>query len=66
VPWLGWTCGACDYCRGGQENLCSAARFTGYQLDGGYADHALADARYCLPLPGDFDDAHARRCSAPV
>ena len=58
VPWLGWTCGACDYCRGGQENLCSAARFTGYQLDGGYADHVLADARYCLPLPGDFDDAH--------
>ena len=58
VPWLGWTCGACDYCRGGQENLCSAARFTGYQLDGGYADHALADARYCLPLPADLDDAH--------
>jgi propanol-preferring alcohol dehydrogenase len=59
VPWLGWTCGTCDYCLAGRENLCGAARFTGYQLDGGYADHALADARYCLPLPPDLDDAHA-------
>jgi propanol-preferring alcohol dehydrogenase len=59
VPWLGWTCGVCEYCRGDQENLCSAARFTGYQIDGGYADHVLADARYCLPLPAGLDDAHA-------
>jgi propanol-preferring alcohol dehydrogenase len=59
VPWLGWTCGTCEYCRSGRENLCGAARFTGYQLDGGYADHVLADARYCLPLPEDLDDAHA-------
>jgi propanol-preferring alcohol dehydrogenase len=59
VPWLGWTCGHCDYCRSGRENLCAQARFTGWQLDGGYADHLIADARYCLPLPGDLDDAHA-------
>ncbi len=58
VPWLGWTCGVCDFCRGGRENLCGEARFTGYQCDGGYADHVLADARYCLALPTGFDDAH--------
>jgi propanol-preferring alcohol dehydrogenase len=51
VPWLGWTCGECGQCRGGRENLCDAARFTGYQIDGGYATHTLADARYCFPLP---------------
>ena len=62
VPWLGWTCGTCDDCRRGRENLCSAARFTGYQLDGGFADHVLADARYCLALPEGIDDAH----SAPL
>ncbi len=50
VPWLGWTCGACAYCSAGQENLCDAARFTGYTLDGGYAEYTLADARYCFPL----------------
>ncbi len=59
IPWLGWTCGECDYCRGGRENLCDAARFTGYQIDGGYAEYTLADARYCLPLPENLDDAHA-------
>jgi propanol-preferring alcohol dehydrogenase len=59
VPWLGWTCGACEYCRSGRENLCGEARFTGYQIDGGYADHVLADARYCLPLPAGLDEAHA-------
>jgi len=59
IPWLGWTCGTCEYCRAGRENLCDAARFTGYQIDGGYADYTLADARYCLPLPDTLDDAHA-------
>jgi propanol-preferring alcohol dehydrogenase len=59
VPWLGWTCGACDFCRRGAENLCVRARFTGYDLDGGYADLALADARYCVPLPAAYADVHA-------
>jgi propanol-preferring alcohol dehydrogenase len=53
VPWLAWTCGVCEFCRAGQENLCPRARFTGYTRDGGYAEEVLADARYCLPLPGD-------------
>ena len=52
VPWLAWTCGVCEYCRAGRENLCPQARFTGYTQDGGYAQQVLADARYCLPLPG--------------
>src|SRR3982750_4279914 len=56
VPWLGWTCGECRYCRSGRENLCERARFTGYDLDGGYADVATADARFCLPLPRDYPD----------
>ena len=51
VPWLGWTCGACEYCRSGQENLCDAARFTGYTLQGGYAEYTLANPRFCFPLP---------------
>jgi propanol-preferring alcohol dehydrogenase len=51
VPWLGWTCGQCRFCTSGRENLCEHARFTGYQLNGGYAEYTLADARYCLPLP---------------
>jgi propanol-preferring alcohol dehydrogenase len=59
VPWLGWTCGECEYCRSGRENLCPHARFTGWQLDGGYADHVLADARYAFPLPDCLDDVHA-------
>ncbi len=59
IPWLGWTCGECGFCRSGQENLCGEARFTGYQLDGGYAEYALADPRYCFPLPEGYSDAEA-------
>ena len=59
VPWLGWTCGACHYCRRGQENLCEAARFTGYTLDGGYADYTVSDQRYCFRLPNGYDFAEA-------
>ena len=59
VPWLGWTCGSCTYCRSGQENLCDRARFTGYTLDGGYAEYVVADHRYCFALPDALDDAHA-------
>jgi propanol-preferring alcohol dehydrogenase len=57
VPWLGWTCGACRYCAEGRENLCDAARFVGYQIDGGYARFAVADARFVLPLPAGYSDA---------
>ena len=59
VPWLGWTCGECRYCRSGRENLCASARFTGYHLDGGYAEYTVADARYCFPLPAEYTDAEA-------
>lgn len=59
VPWLGWSCGKCRYCEHGQENLCPEARFTGYDLDGGYAEYALADQRYCFPLPEAFEDQAA-------
>jgi len=59
VPWLGWTCGTCDYCRSGRENLCDRARFTGYQIDGGYGDYTLADARYCFRIPERFSDVEA-------
>ncbi|MFI5166124.1 MAG: zinc-dependent alcohol dehydrogenase family protein [Thermoanaerobaculales bacterium] len=59
VPWLGWTCGECRYCRSGRENLCERARFTGYTRDGGYAQFTVADQRYCFPLPEGVDDAHA-------
>lgn len=59
VPWLGWTCGACEPCRGGRENLCRQARFHGYTLDGGYAQYVAADERYCFALPPQCDDAHA-------
>jgi propanol-preferring alcohol dehydrogenase len=59
VPWLGYTCGVCPYCRSGRENLCEAARFTGYQCDGGYAEYMLADARYCFPIAGPYGDAEA-------
>jgi alcohol dehydrogenase, propanol-preferring len=59
VPWLGYTCGVCEYCRSGRENLCDDARFTGYDLDGGYAEYVVAQERYCLPLPSSFDDLHA-------
>jgi len=59
VPWLGWTCGTCRYCRSGRENLCDYARFTGYQLDGGYAEYAVADERYCFPIPPQYGDVEA-------
>jgi propanol-preferring alcohol dehydrogenase len=59
VPWLGWTCGECGYCRSGRENLCERARFTGCHLDGGYADEIVADERFCLPIPDRYGDAHA-------
>jgi propanol-preferring alcohol dehydrogenase len=59
VPWLGWTCGECRFCRRGQENLCERARFTGYTLDGGYADYAVADQRYCFRLPPGYGYAEA-------
>ena len=59
VPWLGWTCGRCRYCGSGRENLCDEARFTGYHLDGGYAEYSVADARYCFAIPKEFDDAAA-------
>ena len=57
IPWVGYTCGTCRYCRTGHENLCDAAGFTGYQRDGGYAEYAVADARYCFPIPGAEPDA---------
>ena len=59
IPWLGWTCGTCDYCRTGRENLCESARFTGYQIDGGYAEMARADSRFCFRLPAAFGDIAA-------
>jgi len=59
VPWLGWTCGHCRHCTSGAENLCDAAEFTGYTLDGGYAEFALADQRYCFSLPDEYADAEA-------
>jgi propanol-preferring alcohol dehydrogenase len=59
VPWLGWTCGECRFCRSARENLCDRARFTGYTIDGGYADHTVADARFCFAIPASYDDVHA-------
>lgn len=59
VPWLAWTCGTCAACRAGRENLCDHALFTGYTRDGGYADHVIADERFCLALPDRFDDIAA-------
>ncbi|TDI62668.1 MAG: zinc-binding alcohol dehydrogenase family protein [Alphaproteobacteria bacterium] len=59
IAWLGYTCGQCVYCKSGRENLCDRARFTGYQLDGGYAEYTLVDARYCFHIHGDYSDAHA-------
>ncbi len=59
VPWLGWTCGECKYCRSGRENLCDRARFTGYTLDGGYAEYTVADERYCFPIPEGYPDLEA-------
>ncbi len=59
VPWLGWTCGECRFCRSGRENLCDRARFTGYHLDGGFAEYAAADARFCFPIPPEYPDLQA-------
>ncbi len=59
VPWLGWTCGHCRYCRMGRENLCDNARFTGYTVNGGYAQYTVADQRYCFSIPESFADAPA-------
>jgi propanol-preferring alcohol dehydrogenase len=57
VPWLGWACGECVYCKAGTENLCDRARFTGYTIDGGYAEYTVADARFCVLLPAEYSDA---------
>jgi propanol-preferring alcohol dehydrogenase len=59
VPWLGWTCGVCRYCRSGRENLCERAQFTGYHRDGGYAEFTVADARFCFSLPDNYEDTRA-------
>lgn len=59
VPWLGWTCGECEFCQKGQENLCNKARFTGYHLNGGFAEYTAADARFCFPIPADYPDIQA-------
>jgi alcohol dehydrogenase, propanol-preferring len=59
VPWLGWTCGECRYCKSGRENLCERARFTGYNIDGGYAELAVADERFCFAIPAEYPDEQA-------
>src|ERR1051326_433369 len=59
VPWLGWACGKCEFCLRGQENLCPFAKFTGYQIDGGYATEAIADARFAFSIPATYSDEHA-------
>src|SRR5947208_4119185 len=59
VPWLGWTDGTCRFCASGRENLCDNAQFTGYTRDGGFAELAIADERYCFPIPDEYDDVHA-------
>ena len=59
IPWLGWTCGECKFCRSERENLCDSARFTGYTIDGGYAEFTVADARFCFPIPDVFNDVAA-------
>jgi propanol-preferring alcohol dehydrogenase len=59
VPWLGWTCGECTYCRAGRENLCDRARFTGYTIDGGFAEQTVADERFCFPVPDGYADLQA-------
>jgi alcohol dehydrogenase, propanol-preferring len=59
IPWLGWSCGTCEFCRTERENLCVRARYTGYQINGGYAQYAIADASYCFSIPEKYDDAHA-------
>jgi propanol-preferring alcohol dehydrogenase len=59
VPWLGWTDGVCRFCLSGRENLCDFAKFTGYDLDGGYAEYTVADARFCFPIPTGYPDLQA-------
>jgi propanol-preferring alcohol dehydrogenase len=59
IPWLGWTCGVCRYCRSGRENLCGKAKFNGYTLDGGYAEYMVTDERFCFSIPENYSDAHA-------
>ncbi len=59
VPWLGWTCGECEFCRSGRENLCAKARFTGYQIDGGYGEFTIADQRFCFAIPAGYSDIEA-------
>ena len=59
IPWLGWTCGQCRYCRSSHENLCESAKFTGYQINGGYAEYTVADARYCFRIPDNYSDVEA-------
>ena len=58
IPWLGWSCGVCDFCLSDRENLCPKARYTGYQINGGYAEYAVADASFCFELPANYDDVH--------
>ena len=59
VPWLGWSCGVCEFCSRGEENLCARAKYTGYQVDGGFAEFCVADARFCFAIPGDYPDLQA-------
>ena len=59
VPWLGWTCGRCRYCLSGRENLCDQAKFTGYDLDGGFAEYAVVDRRFAFPIPAGYPAAQA-------
>ncbi len=59
IPWLGWTCGICGYCRSGRENLCDRARFTGYDIDGGYAEYTVADAQFCFRIDETYSDVQA-------
>ena len=59
IPWLGWTCGHCRYCLSGRENLCDSARFTGYDIDGGFAEYTVADSRFCFPIPAGFAESQA-------
>ena len=66
IPWLGWTDGECRYCLSGRENLCDRARFTGYQLDGGYAEQVVADERFCFPSPRRTTTSRPPRSSAPA
>ena len=65
VPWLGWTCGECRYCPSGRENLCERARFTGRDIDGGFAEYAVADERFCFAIPAASPTSRPRRCCAP-